>query len=145
MSDRIILPDGEDEFVFNEPYASGQVSDGFHTFDELYRYRLLYNAALMNFVGFANEARLTEWEANRVHKSKLHSDGKHPFDDPNWFIVMMYIPGQGQISNHYEMKDWDLFDIPELHKADKWDGHTAEEAADRIERWLRSIAGSKQS
>lgn len=26
----------------------GEVSDGFHTFDELYHYRMLYNAAFFN-------------------------------------------------------------------------------------------------
>lgn len=26
----------------------GKVSDGFHTFDELYHYRMLYNAAFFN-------------------------------------------------------------------------------------------------
>lgn len=44
----------------------------------------------------------------------------------------------GQISNHYENKDWDLFDIPELENAWKWDGHTPNEVADRIELYLKS-------
>lgn len=29
----------------------GEVSDGFHTFDELYHYRMLYNAAFFNGLG----------------------------------------------------------------------------------------------
>lgn len=33
----------------------------------------------------------------------------------------------GQISNHYEMKDWDLFNIPEKEKANMWDGHSPQD------------------
>ena len=70
-----------------------------------------------------------------VHKSKKHSDGEIPFGDSNWFIVMAELP-TGQISNHYEMKDWDLFQIPEKEKANKWDGHTSKDVAERIRKFL---------
>ena len=70
-----------------------------------------------------------------VHKSRKHSDGKYPFDNPNWFIVMAELP-TGQISNHYEMKDWNLFDIPEKEVANVWDGHTPKGVADRLRRFL---------
>ena len=103
----------------------GKVSDGYHTFDELHRYRMLYNAAFFNLL--ANESR--------VIKSKRHSDGEKCFGG-GWFIVMAYLP-TGQISNHYELKDWDLFRCSEVEYADEWDGHTPAEAADRIERYLR--------
>ena len=48
-----------------------------------------------------------------------------------WFIVMAYLP-TGQISNHYRIEDWNLFNIPERWKADEWDGHTPVEAANRL-------------
>ena len=105
----------------------GEVSDGYHTFNELYEYRLLYNAAFFN--------ELARKEAYDVHKSKRHSDGAIPFEDPNWFIVMAELP-TGQISNHYEMKDWDLFQIPEKYVANKWDGHSPHDVAERIRRYL---------
>ena len=38
----------------------------------------------------------------------------------------------GQISNHYEMKDWDKFQIPEKEVANKWDGHSPRDVADRL-------------
>lgn len=105
----------------------GEVSDGYHTFNELYEYRLLYNAAFFNEL-----ARRGTYD---VHKSKRHSDGEIPFEDPNWFIVMAELP-TGQISNHYEMKDWDLFQIPEKYVANKWDGHSPYDVAERIRRYL---------
>lgn len=42
----------------------GEISDGFHSFDELYHYRMLYNAAFFNSLEGKYE----------VHKSYRHSD-----------------------------------------------------------------------
>jgi hypothetical protein len=113
--------------------STGQVSDGYHTFDELYRYRMLYNAALFNAWVFAPDILRFD-----VHKSWRHHDGTSCFalDPGEWFIVMAYLPS-GQISNHYPADAWDLFKIPERERANEWDGHTPTEAADRLERFLR--------
>lgn len=102
----------------------GEVSDGYHTFNELYYYRMLYNAAFFNLLP-------KEW----VHKSKRHHTGEECFGG-GWFIVMANLP-TGQISNHYELKDWDLFQVPEREIADEWDGHTPQEAADRLHKYLQ--------
>jgi hypothetical protein len=107
----------------SKPKDMGEVSDGYHTFNELYEYRLLYNAALFN--EFAKQGLYD------VHKSKKHSDGEYPFGDSNWFIVMAELP-TGQISNHYEIKDWDKFQIPEKELANKWDEHSPRDVAERL-------------
>lgn len=110
----IKLPDG---------VAAGDVSDGYHSFNELYEYRKVYNAALFN-----------EWARSgkfHVQKSLKHSDGELCFGG-GWFIVVAET-NHGQISNHYEVKDWDLFgcvsavDIPM-----EYDGHSPKEALDRL-------------
>ena len=106
-----------------EPEDKGEISDGYHTFNELYRYRMLYNAAFFNLL-----------PKHLVHKSKRHHDGEECFGG-GWFIVMANLP-TGQISNHYELKDWDLFQIPEKEIADEWDGHTPQEAAERLHEYL---------
>lgn len=106
-----------------EPQDKGEISDGYHTFNELYYYRMLYNAAFFNML-----------PKELVHKSKKHHDGEECFGG-GWFIVMANLP-TGQISNHYELKDWNLFQIPEKEVADKWDGHTPQEAADRLYKYL---------
>lgn len=105
----------------------GDFSDGYHTFNELYDYRKAYNAAFFN--------ELAKRGLYDVHKSKLHSDGEIPFDDANWFIVMAELP-TGQISNHYEIKDWELFDIPEKNRANVYDGHTPQDVYERIIKYL---------
>lgn len=70
-----------------------------------------------------------------VHKSKKHSDGTIPFGDENWFIVQAELP-TGQISNHYEIKDWDLFEVPIKEKANPYDGHTPQDVAKRLREFL---------
>lgn len=99
-----------------------EVSDGYHTFDELYEFRKLYNATLFN-----------EWAQQGkydVHKSERHHDGEFCFDG-GWFIVVATLP-TGDISNHYEMKDWDLFKCRVEEKAKEWDGHTAFDVLKRL-------------
>lgn len=111
-----------------EPGDMGEVSDGYHTFNELYRYRMLYNAAFFNLL-----ARNGQVE---VCKSRKHSDGEKCFGSDDWFIVMAILP-TGQVSNHYESKYWDLFDVPERETAFEYDGHTPNEASDRLEKYLK--------
>ena len=103
----------------------GEISDGYHTFNELYLYRMLYNAAFFN---------LLNKEKYNVHKSKRHHTGEECFGG-GWFIVMAELP-TGQISNHYELKYWNLFDIPEREFAMAWDGHTPQQAAQRLDDYL---------
>ena len=111
------------------PENIGELSDGYHTFNELYEYRLLYNAAFFN--------ELAKQRLYDVHKSRKHSDGENPFGDPNWFIVMAELP-TGQISNHYEMKDWDLFQVTEKYISNVWDGHDPRDVAKRIRKYLEN-------
>lgn len=111
--------------VFNEVprnYSLGCISDGHHTFDELYEYRMVYNAMLFN--EFAVQGKYG------VHKSKRHFTGEECFGG-GWFIVMANLP-TGQVSNHYKLNYWNMFDIPEKEKADEWDGHSPEIAKNRM-------------
>ena len=99
------------------------LSDGYHTFKELYEFRKVYNAALFN-----EWARQNKYE---THKSLRHYDNELCFGG-GWFIVVAILP-TGQISNHYEIKDWDLFQIPEVDKAlYEFDGHTGQDVIERL-------------
>jgi hypothetical protein len=104
----------------------GNTSDGYHTFNELYEFRKAYNAALFN-----------EWAAGgkcSVHKSWRHHDNELCFGG-GWFIVVAVLP-QGQISNHYEAKDWDLFAVPEVKRAlFEFDGHTGADVVERLKTY----------
>ncbi len=106
----------------------GEISDGYHTFNELYEFRKLYNALLFN-----------EWAKKgeyNVHKSLRHYDGELCFGG-GWFIVVADI--EGQISNHYKIEDWDLFQIPEEPKAIfEYDGHTSKDVIERMTKLLNN-------
>jgi hypothetical protein len=110
-----------------EPVAiDGNTSDGYHTFNELYDFRRAYNAALFN-----------EWAAGgkcSVHKSWRHHDGELCFGG-GWFIVVAVLP-EGQISNHYEAKDWDLFAVLETERAlFEFDGHSGSDVVARLKAY----------
>lgn len=89
-----------------------KMSDGYHTFADLYAQRLVLSAALAK---------------NNPHawKSKRHEDGSVPFSG-GWFI-MGFDTDEGCYTYHYELKDWDLFQCKELDKGKPWDGHTSKD------------------
>ena len=96
----------------------GHVSDGFHTFDELYLHRDLL---------FLNLMRLNTKEA---WVSRANSDGS-VID--GWFLAGLELP-TGQIS--YHMPD-DLWEVARRysaveHETAPWDGHTAEDTLTRL-------------
>lgn len=92
-------------------FETGKVSDGYHTFDELYYHRM------MLFAVICNSYREVAW------KSKLHHDGTMYKD---YFIVGVDTP-MGQYSYHYHIDNYDMFDVKELDKAPEWDGHKPED------------------
>lgn len=94
---------------------SGDLSDGYHTFNQLYYQRCVL---------FASLVRLNK---DKSWKSFKHSDGKYCFDsNGEWFIVDIDTP-IGSYTYHYEKKYWDLFECQELECGKEWDGHTEED------------------
>ncbi len=110
----------------------GLISDSSHTFNDLYEIRLAYNVALFNeWAAIWHKSSYTTLPKHDVHKSTRHHDGELCFGG-GWFIVVANLPS-GQISNHYEMKHWDLFRVPIAEKAKyEWDGHTSEDVIKRL-------------
>ena len=110
-------------------FKENNISDGYHTFEELYNFRKVYNAILFNEWG--NPAFDIFGAAYKVHKSWKHYDGEPCFGG-GWFIVSAMLP-TGLISNHYKAEDWDLFKVPEVEKAlYEFDGHTGEDVLTRL-------------
>lgn len=89
----------------------GNVSDGSHTFNELYHHRMIL------FSVICNDFKNLSW------KSWKHEDGTM-YDD--YFIVGISTP-QGDYSYHYHKDNWDYFKVRELEYAPKWDGHKPED------------------
>lgn len=98
------------KFEFNV-YEKGQISDGYHTFDELYYHRMILFAVI------CNSHKGLAW------KSWKHDDGTM-YD--NYFIVGIETV-KGHYTYHYHKDHWDLFEVKELEAAPKWDGHKPED------------------
>lgn len=96
-----------------DPNDTGKISDGYHTFDELYYHRM------MLFSIICNTYKDAAW------KSWKHPEGdKDMYDD--MFIVGVTTP-MGNYSYHYNSKYWDKFNVKELDRAPKYDGHKPED------------------
>jgi len=91
------------------------VSDGFHTFRQLYYQRMML---------FATIAKQNK---NKAWKSLRHEDGKLCFGG-GWFIVGVDTP-EGSYTYHYEDNYFSLFDCEELERGKHWDGHTEKDVA----------------
>lgn len=95
----------------------GELSDGYHTFNELYHHRAMLFCTICNL--FPDSA----W------KSKAHHDGSM-YD--GMFIVGI-TTDLGNATYHYNIDPyWELFDVHELDVAPEFDGHTPGEALERI-------------
>lgn len=107
-------------------FEQGKVSDGYHTFDELY-----HNRAIL-FSVICNEHPDISWKSKRHH-----NDSDAMYD--GMFIVGIDTP-IGQATYHYYINPyWDMFKVKELDYAPKWDGHTPEQALERITSLLNGV------
>ena len=88
----------------------GDLSDGYHTFNELYYQRCVLFATIVNS------------HKQKAWKTRRHEDGELCFGG-GWFLVTVETPA-GAYGYHYEDKYWDMFDCEELDKAKPWDGYT---------------------
>lgn len=92
----------------NDP---GEISDGYHTFNELYEHRhCLF-------------AQIAEW------KSRQHSDGTSL---GGWFIAGKHKEKGKQITYHIPVRLWDLFSCEELPQAPDYDKHTSDDVLQRL-------------
>lgn len=109
--------------------VTGDTSDGFHTFDELYHHRAVLFSLIVACFPSAS------W------KSKRHSDGTM-FD--GMFIVGIETKW-GQATYHYDVDEcWDMFRCRELERAPEWDGHTPDQAIERIGLTAQALADLRE-
>ena len=98
---------------------TGDTSDGYHTFNELYHHRALL------FSVICNDRPEMAWKARKHHDGTMY-DGM--------FIVGIQTP-EGSATYHYDVDPyWTIFNVPEREFAPVWDGHTPAQAIERIGR-----------
>lgn len=88
---------------------TSEISDGSHTFGELYHHRAVLFATICNM------------NKNISWKSYYHSNGDMI---KNFFIVGIETP-EGQFSYHYPLEYWKMFKVKILDLAPEWDGHSS--------------------
>lgn len=104
--------------------GTDHISDGYHTFGELYDHRRALSAALAKV--------LPSW------RSREHHPDDSPMFEGGYFIVGIELP-TGWITYHYKLSHWDDFaSVPEMAHAPKWDGAAPNETVDRLLEWARS-------
>ena len=86
------------------------LSDGFHTFRQLYYQRMMLFAVIVR------------QNKDKAWKSLRHEDGELCFGG-GWFIVGVDTQ-EGSYTYHYEDNYFSLFDCEELERGKHWDGHT---------------------
>jgi hypothetical protein len=114
---KIIKQDLDRLEILENQLKDGTLSDGYHTFNDLYYQRMYLFATIVN------QNKEFAW------KSLKHEDGELCFGG-GWFIVGIDTP-RGSYTYHYENKYWDLFNCKELEVAKHWDGHTSKDV-DRL-------------
>lgn len=113
MSDHVKVYNKDDTLLYIRDEEDMTISDGYHTFKELYHHRAILFAVI------CNTYKDISW------KSKLHGVGDKPMFD-EMFIVGINTP-DGQYSYHYNMEYWDMFDVRVLEHAPEYDGHKPED------------------
>ena len=114
-----------DNNVLHLPCPVEQVSDGYHTFAELYEHRCVLFVALICTIG----PLYSRWRA------RLHTDGTMV---DGWFIAGIDLP-TGTITYHLPIAYWALLDGNAVshERAPAWDGHTPDDVVFRLNEWLR--------
>lgn len=116
------------------PTARGQVSDGYHTFDELYDHRIelfialcrMYKQRLVS--GPEGEGPFLHYKT--IWRTQAHSDGSVW---PGWFLLGINTELGKQITYHLPLSRWADCDFAAtLDQAPTFDGHTSADVLARL-------------
>ena len=105
-------------FNLPEGISTGQISDGYHTFDELYAHRVRLFSTLM-----------------RAHPDKSWWSFKHHDGSvwDGWIIAGIDTPA-GPATYHLPVSEIEFFNkgVRQLRRGKEWDGHTADDVLERL-------------
>lgn len=112
------------------------VSDGYHTIEELYDHRITLYIALCRKLqdwiyppGARNE--ISDGYDKTVWRSKLHHDGTG-YD--GWFLLAVGREAGKQITYHIPLSRWDETDFAQTYEKApvKFDGHSSADVLERL-------------
>lgn len=109
-----------------------QVSDGYHTMDELYEHRIELYIALCRSIRENYEG---VGAPDLVWRSKRHSDGELAFGTGTQFVLGINVNAGYQITYHIPIERWDEAGFAKtLEKAPEYDGHSSAEVLERLKK-----------
>ncbi len=109
-----------------EGVNANNISDGYHTFGELYDHRIeLFIALCRILFDYEPDDKVQVW------MTKKHSDGS---EFEGWFILGLFTEQGKQISYHLPMSRWKecTFFANQLSTAPEFDGHTSQDVLKRL-------------
>lgn len=110
----------------NPDFKAGEISDGYHTFDELYEHRITLFMAVCSLMRYDRQ--------KIVWRSECHSDGSK-FE--GWFLLGIGTDPGDQITYHLPMSKWEacsgIVDVTFEH-APAFDGHTSANVLERLQK-----------
>lgn len=115
---------------YNSDFDTNNVSDGYHTFWELYNHRVILWIKLCEMIA---RSHTNENFPNPVWMSKLHSDWS---SYEWWFVLWIFQDNKSQITYHIPMQYWDEvwpFAV-ELEKWPELDWHTSNDVLERLKK-----------
>lgn len=138
---------------------TAHISDGYHTFSELYQHRNLLFISLLT--GFAGVAKLNGVRYHRFYRAddnsatptvwwsrRHHDESEFPMY-PGWIIAGMQLAGDDpydsfQVSYHLPIDYVDLIAgvVPELEIPPEFDGHTPDDVLDRLHAWIDAVGSN---
>ena len=124
MKKHILIEGNVESFTLNsdkfEIIGEVEVSDSYHSFDELYAHRIMLFLTLMKLNKEISWKTRLDTEENNIS---------------GWFIGGIELP-VGQITYHIPDEFWDvLSDVKEIEKS-LWDGHDSNDVVKRLNSWM---------
>lgn len=110
------------------------ISDGYHTFGELYEHRIDLFIALCKQIHWSYQRTkgLTIDESFPIWKSVKHSDGSM-YD--RMFILGIFTEKNKQITYHLPIEKWDDTNFATaIDNAPEYDGHTSNDVLERLKQ-----------
>ena len=96
---------------------------------ELYESRMLLNVLFFNNLMGCDCHKSLKWQPKKGSTKWIEEKG--------WFVVMAEL-AEGQISFHYKIEYWDLFNIPIKEQCNLFDGHDTDMVNSRILDFIKN-------
>ena len=122
---------------------TNMISDGYHTFGELYEHRITNFIALCRMIDatYPNVMLVSQIEpdtikrvdiGNPIWRSLKHSDGELAFGG-TWFVLGINKEAGKQITYHLPIDKWDDCSFAnDLEIAPEWDSHMSSDVLERL-------------